>query len=88
MSESKNAEMFHYQRLLGVTEDGLQMKVTIITTSAGRVRSASIQMRAVEGPVSVHDHPASWSKAFPLKLNVIGQPFDDFDDSTDTGGAA
>jgi hypothetical protein len=27
-----NAEMFHYQRLLGVTEDGLQMKVTIITT--------------------------------------------------------
>ena len=83
-----DAEMFHYQRLLGVTEDGLQMKVTIITTSAGRVRSASIQMRAVEGPVSVHDHPASWSKAFPLKLNVIGQPFDGWDVSPDTGGAA
>jgi hypothetical protein len=76
-----NAEMFHYQRLLGKTEDGLQMKVTIITTSSGRVRSASIQMRAVEGPVSVDDYPAKWSKAFPLKLNVIGQPFDDSDDS-------
>jgi hypothetical protein len=43
-------------------------------------RSASIQMRAVEGPVSVHEHPSRWSKAFPLKLNVIGQPFDGFSD--------
>jgi hypothetical protein len=74
-----NAELFHYQRLLGVTEDGLQMKVTVITTERV-VRSASIQMRAVEGPVSVHDHPSQWSKAFPLKLNVIGQPFDGFSD--------
>jgi hypothetical protein len=75
-----NAEMFHYQRLFGVTEDGIQMKVTIITTDAGKVKSASIQMRAVEGPVSVHEHPSRWSKAFPLKLNVIGQPFDGFSD--------
>jgi hypothetical protein len=45
-------------------------------------------MRAVEGPVSVHDHPSQWSKAFPLKLNVIGQPFDGWDVSPDTDGAA
>lgn len=76
MTESTNADMFRYQRLFGVTEDGLQMKVTVISDASGRIRSASIQMRAVEGHVSVHDHPAQWSKAFALKLNVIGEPFD------------
>jgi hypothetical protein len=77
MTDSTNAEMFHYQRLFGVTEDGLQMKVTVITDSSGSVKSASIQMRAVEGPVSLLDHPSQWSKAFTLKLNVIGEAFDD-----------
>lgn len=76
MTDSPDAEMFRYQRLYGVTEDNLQMKVTIISNDSGSIRSASIQMRAVEGRVSVHDHPSQWSKAFPLKLNVIGEPFD------------
>lgn len=67
-----DAEFFRYQRLFGVTEDGLQMKVTIITGPEGRVRSASIQMRAVEGPVSLTDHPSRWSKAFPLTVIPFG----------------
>jgi len=71
-----DAEFFRYQRLFGMTEDGLQMKVTIITDGRGSVRSASIQMRAVTGPIPVMAHPASWSKAFALKLNVIGETFD------------
>lgn len=68
-----DAEFFRYQRLLGATPDGLQMKVTVITDSTGRIRSASIQMRAVEGPVSLTAEPASWSTPFTLTPNVIGQ---------------
>lgn len=75
-TRQEDAEFFRYQRLYGMTEDGLQMKVTIITDGRGSVRSASIQMRAVTGPTSVMAHPASWSKAFILKLNVIGETFD------------
>jgi len=67
------AEMFRYQRLYGVTEDGLQMKVTLITDNRGRVRSASIQMRAVEGPVGATDHPSLWSIPFPLRPLIIGE---------------
>ena len=81
MTISENAEVFRYQRLFGMTEDGLQMKVTIITPSSGSVRSASIQMRAVEGPMPLTAHPSRWSKPFPLHLNTIGETFDD-------GGAA
>lgn len=71
-TETADADFFHYQRLFGVTEDGLQMKVTVIADAEGRVRSASIQMRAVEGPVSLTDHPSRWSKAFPLTPLVFG----------------
>ena len=75
-----NAELFRYNRLFGVTEDGLQMKVTIITSSEGRVRSGSIQMRAIEGDLPPTAHPSLWSTPFPLTPNVIGD--DEF------GGAA
>lgn len=78
--QNEAAEVFRYQRLFGVTEDGLQMKVTIISDQTGRVRSASIQMRAVEGPVAASDHPSLWSTPFPLRPNIIGE--DEF------GGAA
>ena len=73
MTESCDAELFHYQRLFGVTEDGLQMKVTIITDEKGRIHSSSIQMRAVEGPVALDAHPSLWSKPFTLKPNIIGE---------------
>ena len=71
-TETADAEFYRYQRLFGVTEDGLQMKVTVIADGEGRVRSASIQMRAVEGPISLTDHPSRWSKAFPLTPLVFG----------------
>ena len=71
-TQTADAEFYRYQRLFGVTDDGLQMKVTIITDADSRVRSASIQMRAVEGPVSLTDHPSRWSKAFPLTPLVFG----------------
>jgi hypothetical protein len=67
------AEMFRYQRLFGMTEDGLQMKVTLIIDERGRIRSASIQMRAVEGPIGANDHPSLWSTPFPLRQNIIGE---------------
>ena len=76
MMNSKDAPIFRYQRLFGVTEDGLQMKVTIISDEVGSVRSASIQMRAVNGPTPVTAHPSLWSKPFPLTLNRIGEDFD------------
>ena len=68
-----DAEFFRYQRLLGATPDGLQMKVTVITDSTGRIRSASIQMRAVDGPVSLTAEPAAWSTPFTLTPNIIGE---------------
>lgn len=74
------ADFFRYQRLFGVTEDDLQMKVTLITDQTGRVRSASIQMRAVDGPVALGAHPSLWSKPFHLTPTMIGD--DEF------GGAA
>ena len=77
----EEAELFRYQRLFGTTPDGLQLKVTIITTTAGRVRSASLQMRAVKGPMPPSAHPALWSKPITLTLNTIGEEFD-------SGGAA
>lgn len=77
----EDAELFRYQRLFGTTPDGLQLKVTIITTTAGRIRSASLQMRAVEGPMPPTAHPSSWSKPITLTLNTIGEEFD-------SGGAA
>lgn len=80
MTNTQDAEMFRYQRLFGVTEDGLQMKVTIITNTSGRVVSASIQMRAVEGDLPTTAHPSLWSKPFTLTPNIIGE--DEF------GGAA
>lgn len=80
MTTVNDAEFFRYQRLFGTTEDGLQMKVTIITDSRARIHSASIQMRAVEGPVAANDHPSLWSTPYPLKPNIIGE--DEF------GGAA
>ena len=80
MTETQDAEFFRYQRLFGVTEDGLQMKVTVIASSTGRIQSASIQMRAVEGHLPPTAHPSLWSKPYPLTLNTIGE--DEF------GGAA
>lgn len=80
MTDTQDAELFRYQRLFGVTEDGLQMKVTVITSSTGRIQSASIQMRAVEGPLPPTAHPSLWSKPYLLTLNTIGD--DEF------GGAA
>lgn len=65
-------EFFRYRRLFGATEDGLQMKVTIITDSNGRVRGASIQMRAVQGAVPLTSEPAKWSNPYILRENVIG----------------
>lgn len=83
------ADFFRYQRLFGVTEvelilppkdfDDLQMKVTLITDQTGRVRSASIQMRAVDGPVALGAHPSLWSKPFQLTPNIIGD--DEFGDA-------
>lgn len=81
MTTQPDAELFRYQRLLGTTDDGLQMKVTVITNPDGRVRSASIQMRAVEGNVPITAHPSSWSTPFPLTPQIIGD--DEFQ-----GGAA
>lgn len=80
MTNTQDAEMFRYQRLFGETEDGLQMKVTIITDTRGRIHSASIQMRAIEGDLPTTAHPSLWSRAFTLKPNIIGE--DEF------GGAA
>lgn len=80
MTDTQDAELFRYQRLFGVTEDGLQMKVTVITSSTGRIQSASIQMRAVEGNLPPTAHPSLWSKPYSLTLNTIGD--DEF------GGAA
>lgn len=74
------AELFRYQRLFGSTDDGLQVKVTIITASDGRVKSASIQMRAVDGPVPLTANPSLWSIPFTLSPMQIGETFD--------GGAA
>jgi hypothetical protein len=48
------------------------MKVTVITDATGRVKSASIQLRAVTGPVTPVDFPAKWSKAYVLKLEGFG----------------
>lgn len=81
MTQTQEAEFFRYQRLFGMTDDGVQMKVTIITDARGRVRSSSIQLRAVDGPTPVMAHPSLWSKAFTLTPNVIGE--DEFG-----GGAA
>lgn len=78
---TSDAELFRYQRLFGATPDGLQMKVTVITDSRGRIRSASIQMRAVEGPMPLTAEPASWSNPFTLTPNIIGEDLPD-------GGAA
>ena len=64
--KTDDAELFRYQRLFGTTDDGLQMKVTVISDESGRVRSASIQMRAVDGPVPLTSHPSSWSIPFTL----------------------
>lgn len=75
-----DAEFFRYQRLFGATPDGLQMKVTVITDSTGKIRSASIQMRAVEGPVSLTAEPAAWSNPFTLTAVTLGEDFE--------GGAA
>lgn len=73
MTETSNAEIFRYQRLFGITEDGLQMKVTVITDGTGRIHSASIQMRAVEGDLPPTAHPSLWSKPFTLTPNIIGE---------------
>jgi len=67
-----DAEFFRYQRLFGMTEDGLQIKVTLITDNAGSIRSASIQMRAIEGDLPLTAHPSLWSKPYALSLKVIG----------------
>ena len=80
MALQEDAEIFRYQRLFGTTPDGLQLKVTVIS-GAGRIQSASLQMRAVSGPTPLSAHPALWSKPVPLTLNTIGEEFD-------TGGAA
>jgi hypothetical protein len=72
----QDAELFRYQRLFGTTPDGLQLKVTVITTNDGRIKSASLQMRAVEGPMPLSAHPALWSKPVTLNLNTIGEEFD------------
>ena len=72
----QDAELFRYQRLFGTTPDGLQLKVTVITTNDGRIKSASLQMRAVEGPMPLSAHPALWSKPVTLTLNTIGEEFD------------
>lgn len=76
MALQEDAELFRYQRLFGTTADGLQMKVTVITTTKGRIRSASLQMRAVEGPMPLSAHPSLWSKPITLQLNTIGEDFD------------
>lgn len=81
MALQEDAELFRYQRLFGTTPDGLQLKVTVITTTTGSIRSASLQMRAVEGPLPLSAHPALWSKPVTLTLNTIGEEFDN-------GGAA
>jgi len=81
MTTTENAEFFRYQRLFGITDDGVQMKVTVIIDSVGRVRSSSIQLRAVDGPTPVTAHPSLWSKAFTLTPSIIGD--DEFG-----GGAA
>lgn len=81
MALQEDAELFRYQRLFGTTADGLQMKVTVITTSAGSIKSASLQMRAVDGPMPLSAHPSLWSKPIHLQLNTIGEEFD-------TGGVA
>lgn len=75
MALQEDAELFRYQRLFGTTPDGLQMKVTVITNTTGRIRSASLQMRAVEGPMPLSAHPALWSKPVPLTLNTIGETY-------------
>lgn len=80
MTTHQDAEIFRYQRLFGTTPDGLQLKVTVISTSEGSIKSASMQMRAVEGPMPLTAHPSLWSKPVPLNLNTIGETFD--------GGAA
>lgn len=80
MTNQPDADFFRYQRLFGVTGEGLQIKVTIITDNAARIRSASMQLRAVDGDIATTSHPALWSKPFPLKPNTIGE--DEF------GGAA
>ena len=72
----QDAELFRYQRLFGTTPDGLQLKVTVIATNEGRIKSASLQMRAVEGPMPLSAHPALWSKPVTLTLNTIGEEFD------------
>ena len=72
----QDAELFRYQRLFGTTPDGLQLKVTVITTNQGKIKSASPQMRAVEGPMPLSAHPALWSKPVTLTLNTIGEEFD------------
>lgn len=79
-SKTDDAELFRYQRLFGVTEDGLQLKVTLISDDRGRIKSASIQMRAVEGHLPPTAHPSLWSTPFTLTPNIIGD--DEF------GGAA
>jgi hypothetical protein len=72
MTITADAEFYRYQRLFGTTEDGLQMKVTLITDATGRVKTASIQMRAVEGPVGLNDRANEWSKAYALNLELLG----------------
>lgn len=71
-----NAEMFRYQRLFGSTDDGLQMKVTIIAGEDGRVKSASIQMRVVDGPISQTANPHLWSIPFTLTPMQFGETFE------------
>jgi hypothetical protein len=71
-TSTEDAAFYRYQRLFGVTEDGLQMKLTVITGPDAKVKSASIQMRAVEGPVALTDHPSRWSRAFPLTMLPFG----------------
>lgn len=71
-TQTADAEFFRYQRLFGMTEDGLQMKVTIITDDRGNIRTASIQMRAVEGDLPLNAHPSLWSKPYALTVKVIG----------------
>ena len=81
MALQEDAEILRYQRLFGTTPDGLQLKVTIISASGGSIQSASLQMRAVSGPMPLTAHPAQWSRPIPLRLNTIGEQFDN-------GGAA
>jgi len=71
-TQTADAEFFRYQRLFGMTEDGLQMKVTIITDDRGKIHSASIQMRAIEGDLPLTAHPSLWSKPYALSLKILG----------------